>query len=555
GVRATGVAPLTGRLLVAGCTLALATGCAARPAPAPPAPPSLPPPVEVMPSAGTPVALVPEAIAERLRQAEAELQAGEVALQNGRVVAARTHFDAAIDILLGMPGGARSDFRIEGAYDALLDRISALDLMMLREGDGSAESPSEPAAIDALLAASTFERPQPLETTEQTVLADLARNAPGMPIPMHPKVLSYVEAFQGDLREFMQGSLDRGQRYLPMIRQVFAEVGVPLELAYLPVVESAFKSNALSRASARGMWQFMLGTAREFGLNQTWFLDERADPEKATRAAAEYLRSLHQVFGDWPLALASYNAGPGRVQRALSRSGSGDFWDLTTSTRFLPRETREYVPMVMAAVIIGRNPDLFGFEVGPAAPLTYETVTVPNALDLRILAEWAGVPVENLRELNPELRRTTTPVGPHPLKVPVGTSAAVETHMATADPSLFVTLDVYTVRRGDTLSTIARRHRVTVADLQSANDLRTTRIHPNQNLMIPGRTAAALPRPAAATRTATAAAAGPVVYRVQRGDTLTRIAQMFGTSVNALKSLNRLSTDRIQIGDRLTIRR
>ncbi|HUF47009.1 MAG TPA: hypothetical protein VMM93_04275, partial [Vicinamibacterales bacterium] len=125
---------MTGRLLVAGCTLALAAGCATRPAPAPPPPPSLPPPVEVMPSAGTPVALVPEAIAERLRQADAELQAGEVALQNGRVVAARTHFDAAIDTLLGMPGGARSDFRIEGAYDALLDRISALDLMMLREG-------------------------------------------------------------------------------------------------------------------------------------------------------------------------------------------------------------------------------------------------------------------------------------------------------------------------------------------------------------------------------------------------------------------------------------
>ena len=192
------------RLAVAAALVGLA-GCAARPAPvaAPPPPPALPPPIEQPPVPATPpVALVPDHIADHLERAEDEFVAGEVALQNGRVVAARTHFDRAIDILLAMPGGARSDVRIEGAYDALLDRISAIDLMMLREGDGSAESPSEPAAIDALLGAATFERPQPLATTEETVLADLERNVPGMPIPMHPRVLSYVEAFQGDLREF-----------------------------------------------------------------------------------------------------------------------------------------------------------------------------------------------------------------------------------------------------------------------------------------------------------------------------------------------------------------
>ena len=545
------------RALAAAASVAALAACATRPAPVATPPPAL----DLRPAAvaaspiGTPVQLVPEGVAIRLAQAEDEFIAGEVALQGGRVVAARTHFDAAIDVLLAMPGGARSDFRVEATYETLLDRISALDLMTLREGDGSAESPSEPAAIDALLGAATFERPQPLETTEQTVLADLTRDAPGLPIAVNAKVLSYVEAFQGNLREFMQGSLDRGQRYLPMIKNVFAEAGVPLELAYLPIVESAFKSNALSRASARGMWQFMLGTAREHGLTQTWFLDERADPEKATRAAAQYLRTLNDLFGDWNLALASYNAGPGRMQRAMTRAKNTDFWALATSTQYLPRETREYVPMVLAAIIVARNPQLYGFEVGPAAPLTWETVTVPNALDLRILAEWAGVPVEVLRELNPELRRTTTPVGEHVLRVPVGTSAAVETQLATADPSLFVTLDVYTVRRGDTLSTIARRYRVTVADLQSVNELRTTRIRPSQNLMIPGRSAAALPRPATAERATTADDERPVVYHVRRGDTLSRIARMFGTSVRSIKALNQLEDDRINVGDRLTVRR
>jgi membrane-bound lytic murein transglycosylase D len=544
------------RLSTAVLLAGVVAGCAGNPPPQapPPAPITLPVVTPMFGPVGPEVPLIPEDLRARLADADAAFLAGEADLQAGRIVSARGHFDRAVDILLAAPGGARTDFRLAGRYEALVDRITALDLLALREGDGSAESPSEPAAIDALLAAATFDRPQPLETTEETVLADLERNAPELPIEVNEKVLSYVELFQGNLREFMQAGLDRGQRYLPMIQTIFREEGVPVDLAYLPIVESAFKTNALSRASARGMWQFMLGTAREHGLVQTWFLDERSDPEKATRAAAQYLRSLNQHFQDWSLALASYNAGPGRVQRALQRSRQTTYWDLTESTRFLPRETREYVPMVLAALIIGRNPHLYGFDVGPSAPLTYETVTVPNALDLRVIAEWANVPVEGLRELNPELRRTTTPVGEHALKVPVGTAVTIETALATADPSLFITMDVYTVRRGDTLSTIARRYQISVADVQQANEMRTTRIYPNQNLMIPNRTARALPRPSAAAVAATAGS-GPRVYRVRSGDTLSRIARQFGTTVAAIKRLNRLSTDRIQIGDRLTIRR
>jgi membrane-bound lytic murein transglycosylase D len=342
---------------------------------------------------------------------------------------------------------------------------------------------------------------------------------------------------------------------------------VPLDLAYVPLVESAFKTNALSRVSARGMWQFMLDTGKEHGLEQDWFIDERSDPEKATRAAAQYLKTLHDMFdGDWNLALASYNAGPGRIQRAIQRSHLSDYWSLTASTRYLPRETRDYVPMIMAAMLIGANPSLYGFDVESAEPLAYERVSVPNALDLKVIAEWIGISVDELRELNPELRRTTTPARDHDLKVPLGTAATVRTKLETADPQ-FARFAFHTVRRGETLASIARKYRITQSELRQANDLTArSRVRVSQTLMIPQRTANALPTTAAArpVRSSTvvrassaaphAAGSGPLTYRVQRGDTLFSIARQFDTTVDLLKRLNGLRTDRIATGARLTVR-
>ena len=201
-------------------------------------------------------------------------------------------------------------------------------------------------------------RPRPRgPAVEQAVQLDLAQTSHDIPIPLNDRVLNYVELFQGRLREFLAGGLQRGSKYLPMVQSVFRAEGVPLDLAYVPLIESAFKPTALSRASARGMWQFMRPTAGDFGLKQDWYIDERADPEKATRAAAKYFKQLYGMFSDWHLAMASYNGGPGRVQRAVKASGIADFWELTDTDRFLPRETREYVPMILAAVIIAKNPD------------------------------------------------------------------------------------------------------------------------------------------------------------------------------------------------------
>jgi membrane-bound lytic murein transglycosylase D len=306
------------------------------------------------------------------------------------------------------------------------------------------------------------------------------------------------------------------------------------------------------------MWQFMLGTGEEHGLQHTWFLDERSDPEKATRAAAQYLKTLHKMFdGDWHFALASYNAGPGRLQRAARLSKKTDFWAITATSRYLPRETREYVPMILAAIVIGRNPSLYGFEVGPAAPIAYETVTVPDALALSTIAEWAGIAVADLQALNPELRRTVTPAGTHPLKVPVGTAPTIQAKLAASDPQ-YVKFQFHTVRRGETVTSIARRYGVTTTVLREFNDLsRTARVSARQTIAIPPRPARALPAPTAsrAAATTTARAGTPVVYRVRAGDTLYGIARQFATTVDAIKRLNQLASDRINIGDRLTIRR
>jgi membrane-bound lytic murein transglycosylase D len=502
-------------------------------------------------------------VSEAIARAEAEFHAGRVEFDRQHLVAAREHFDRAIDILLKEPGGTHADPRLQTAFEGLVERITALDVLALRDADGITEAKTAPAAIDEVLNAAVG-TPAPKATTAETVAADLARLPRDVPIVQNAKVLSYVELFQGRLREFFQAGLDRSQRYVPMIQAVFKSEGVPLDLAYIPLVESAFKNNALSRVSARGMWQFMLPTAKEHGLDQDWFVDERADPEKATRAAAQYLKTLNGMFdGDWEFALASYNGGPGRMSRAARLSKKSSFWDIAASSRYLPRETREYVPMIMAAIIIAKNPELYGFRVTSAAPLAYETIDIPGALDLKFIAEWANVTVEELQDLNPELRRTTTPMTTHQLKVPVGTAAPIEIGLAKAD-ALFRTFRFHTVKKGETVAVVARKYGVSSAALRDANGLSDkARISIRQTLAIPAPSTTALPaapssKPVTTVAKATttkAPAGAPRVYRVRSGDTLFSIARQFSTTVAQLKQLNGLAGDSIRVGDQLKVPR
>jgi membrane-bound lytic murein transglycosylase D len=532
--------------------------------------------------APSPASLDP--VAALIATSERHYATGQRELAEGHLDQARREFDLSVSILLESSSGARADARLRDHFDRLVDRISAQEASALAEGDGFNEGPSEPAAIDELLAiASTFDTPAaPTAETAAAVRADLATH--DIPIPLNDRVLNYIELFQGRLRGHIQSGMDRGAQYLPMIQDVFKAEGLPLDLAYIPLIESAFKPAAQSQKRARGVWQFMRATSEERGLETNWFVDERSDPEKSTRAAADYLKWLYKQFGDWHLALASYNGGPGRVQRAVQRTGIEDFWRLSDSRRrYLPRETREYVPLILAAMVIAKNPTQYGFSpMVTDKPLAYDSVSVTRAVDLRRIAEWTDSPLETIQALNPELRRWTTPVraARYDVKVPVGTGDKLRERLASAPAADLAALHWYRVKRGESVATIARKLGVSRGDLAEANGLSAkARVRAGQDLLVPRAPSTALAAraetAAPAARTARATASAPavasaetrrerpadpsknnrVVYKVRRGDTLEKIARAFDTTVEAIKSANRLRGNRIAAGDRLTIHR
>jgi membrane-bound lytic murein transglycosylase D len=495
-----------------------------------------------------PPAPVTDPVLVLIAESEHHFQTGQKELQLGHMEGARREFNRAIDVLLDSPYGGRTEPRIRDHFDRMVDRISAYEVKALADGDGFTEKPSEPASIDSLLAMSATMTPAPSAGLESKVQSDLKADHPDIEIPLNDRVLSYIELFKGRLHDFIEEGLTRGSKYLPMIQSTFRAEGLPLDLAYVPLVESAFKPNALSHTKAKGVWQFMAGTAAENGLRHDWYVDERSDPEKATLAAAKYLTTLGKMFdGDWQLALASYNGGPGRVQRVIRRVGVDDFWRLAAKPRVLPRETREYVPMILAAIVIARNPAQYGFDIEPEAPPAYERVTLPFPVDLRRIAEWSGSTIDEIQALNPELRRWTTPIrdDDYEVKVPAGTGARVRQALQDASAQEAASLNWYSVKRGDTLLRVARALHVSRDDLAEANYLSVkSPLRAGQKLVVPheatalmaARTERTVP-PAEARETVasagrTASAGVPsgrvkVTYQVQRGDTLSSIARVF----------------------------
>ncbi len=314
--------------------------------------------------------------------------------------------------------------------------------------------------------------------------------APPPPLAPDPVIVNegiqyFLECFQAPSRRAIIGRwLNRSGRYVEMIRNVFKEHGLPEELAYVAMIESGFNPAAVSRVGAKGLWQFMEQTARRYGLRVDRWVDERLDPEKSTLAAALYLRDLFHQFGSWFLAKAAYNAGELKVAEAVLRSGTRDFWSLTRG-RVLRDETKRFVPAVLAATLIGQNPDRYGFEIIPESPLTYDLVTVPPLIGLERLAVRAGIPLPELQRLNPALRHGMTPPGsPYNLKVPSGSAAGIERALldtrAAGPPRA-----VHMVRPRETLDRIAKRYRVSVAELVRWNGLSSpSRIFPGDRLRV-----------------------------------------------------------------------
>ena len=544
--------------------------------PAPVRPAQAAPPSNARPTNPPPQAPA-DPVATLIGTSQKHFETGERELKLGHLDRARVEFDRAVDVLLESPYGARSDARMREHFDRLIDRISAHEVSALAKGDGFAEKKYEPASIDELLKIATFPKPDANKETKQAVEADLAHTEHDIPIPQNERVLASVELLQGRLRDYVQESLTRGARYLPMIQNVFRAEGLPLDLAFIPIIESGFKTNALSKAKAKGPWQFMVPTAQDHGLKTNWYIDERSDFEKSTIAAAQYLKMLSNLFdGDWHMVLAAYNGGQGRVQRAMKSSGLENFWSLTESSRYLPKETREYVPLILAAMIVGRNPAQYGFELAAADPVAYDKVPVNRAIDLRRVAEWTGSSVDEIQSLNPELRRWTTPIKypDYELKVPAGTGEQFRAQLASARADDLNSLNWHTVRKGESLATIARKLRVSKSELAAANSLSAkARVRAGQELVIPRapttllatRTDRRAPpvlasHPVSGTATVPdairASSRNPTTYyRVKRGDTLFSIARLFNTTVDKIKSWNRLRGNAISAGKRLLIRK
>ena len=265
--------------------------------------------------------------------------------------------------------------------------------------------------------------------TEPTPAIARPAPAPAYRVQVNEHVRFFLDRFQtGYRRAITEGRLARSGRYLPMILDIFKEKGLPEELVFTAMIESGFNPVAVSRAGAKGLWQFMAPTARLYGLRVDRWMDERLDPEKSTVAAANYLRDLYTVFGSWDLAQAAYNAGEVRVQRAIQGSGSRDFWVLHRRSPHLLPETKNFVPAIHAATLIGRQPEQYGFTVVPEEPVRYDVVTVPKGSRLMRLAGLSGVALADLEQLNPELwQKQTPPDAPYELKIPLGTAAAMLT--------------------------------------------------------------------------------------------------------------------------------
>jgi membrane-bound lytic murein transglycosylase D len=336
-----------------------------------------------------------------------------------------------------------------------------------------------------------------------------------------------------------------------MIERVLKEEGVPQELIYLAQAESGFHPLAVSRAGARGMWQFMASRASSYGLERNWWVDERQDPEKATRAAARHLKDLYREFNDWYLAMAAYNSGPITVQNAVARTGYADFWELY-NRGVLPKETRNYVPIILAVTIMAKNPQQYGLDhVVLEPPLQADTVTISYPVDLRLVADCTEMSVAALQDLNPSLLRLTTPRdGSFELKLPLGTKDKYLTNIAAIPMDKRVSWRYYKVSKGDTLASIARQYHTTATAVATTNDLHAAAIlQPGSRLIVPVA-------PSKGGSANTVAFSRKILhYRVRKGDTVLSIADDFGVSADRVRQWNHLHGNQLPAGRLLVIHR
>lgn len=374
-----------------------------------------------------------------------------------------------------------------------------------------------------------------------------------IPMILNDSVENHLEYFKTRGREVFQLWLDRSARYIPVMKDIFKEKNLPEDLVYVAMIESGFNPYAVSWARAVGPWQFMPATGKLYGLKIDWWIDERKDPIKSTYAAAEHLKDLHNLFGSWSLALASYNAGAGKVQRAVLRTRSDDFWDLKAS-RYIRKETKNYVPKFMAATIIAKNPGAYGFIVSKYEPYKFDEVVVEQSTDLRLIARCAGCSYEEIKELNPEIRRWVTPpqFSKYTVKIPAGKKELFQANYAAVPPEQKITWERHEVRKGETLAGLAKQYNTTPEAIRDINGLRKNRILPGKHVLIPVDTNGKTQDMSYLTPEQ-GSKQQQILYRVRRGETLSRIARRHNVTIADIREWNKGIGSSVRAGQKIKL--
>jgi membrane-bound lytic murein transglycosylase D len=497
------------------------------------------PPEPVAPQGPSPEALRQQKIQQLIDRVNKAYAAGDADYRRGHLPEAKTAFDNAVDMMLSSGIDISSDPALKDEFDRIVDQVNALEMEALKVGNGFVpkveETPAE-VASDITFAANP--------DIEAKARAELATTKSDLPLMVNEYVSSYINFFANSERghNTLLHSFQRAGRYKTMIQRVMAEEGVPQDLIYLAVAESGFQPRAVNgRSGAGGMWQFM--PHGDYGLTRNGYVDERFDPEKSTRSYARYMKFLHDQLGDWYLAMAAYDWGAGNVQRAVEKTGYADFWELYKRHN-LPGETQNYVPEILAAIIIANNPHQYGFdEVTLDPPVLTDTVTINYSVDLRLVSDLVSAPVDEIEALNPSLlRMTTPPEAPFDLHLPAATAAVFQQVIAAIPESKRNSWRYHRVTADDSLESVARTFRVSVAELAAANQLEAGQA-------LTGLEALVVPVPPAA-----APAAHTVLYTARRGDSLVSIADRFGVSLDQLRRWNKIpSGTKVTPGEKLHV--
>jgi membrane-bound lytic murein transglycosylase D len=476
-------------------------------------------------------------VQQLINKAEAAYRSGVDNYRAGHLDAARLNFDSAVDLMLTSGMDLKTDPQLADEFDHLLNAVNSLEMTALKQGNGF--SPVlEAAPLDA---ANEVTFPANAALTAK-VTAELKTTQSDFPLVVNDYVAGFISYFSSSAagHAHLLRSLERAGKYKEMISKNLRDQGVPQDLIYLAVAESGFQPQALNaRSGAGGMWQFMPTGA--YGLARNGWFDERFDPQKSSIAYAKYMKTLYNQFGDWYLAMAAYDWGPGNVQRAVMRTGYADFWELYRRN-VLPGETKNYVPGIIAAIIMAKNPEQYGLDkVVPDAAVVSDAVTVDYAIDLRLVADVTNSSLLEIVALNPSLLRMTTPRDmSFDLHIPVGTLDVFTTRIKDIPEDKRASWRFHVVRSGETLDGIAAALHAHASDIARTNGLKVDDgVDTGDELVIP--VAGAM------------ASAGPQRYVVRRGDTLITVADRFGVSVEELRRWNHLSSNAVKPGSSLAV--